>query len=236
MTKAVRLPSATHWRSDRAVVAAAHQHVTPKADRPVTPSSLVGLSHNLLAQRTQPPTAGPPKWRSASPRQARPEEALRRPAAAAEVERPQRMAAATQLAEAVDANVFPGPGEGDLSVPQASLQEEAGPEAARPGRPRQSMPITPMELGRDLDLGRDPGSALAPAPSPDALVLNPAYVQAIARLASGSPPRQRGGTTPRSAAPNPNPNPNPSPSPSPTPNQAGGATLTACDASAIAAR
>ena len=41
-------------------------------------------SHNLLAQRTQSREAGPPKWRSASPRQAhRPPEVLRRRAAAA---------------------------------------------------------------------------------------------------------------------------------------------------------
>ena len=70
MTKGVRLSSATDWRCDRAVVAASHLHVTPQASRPVTPSSLIGLSHNMLAQRTQSREAGPPKWRSASPRQA----------------------------------------------------------------------------------------------------------------------------------------------------------------------
>ena len=199
MTKAVRLPSATNWRCDRAVVAAAHQHVTPKASRPTTPSSLVGLSHNLLAQRTQR-TAGPPMWRSASPRHARPAEAPRPPGAgppgagppgaADDVDRPQRMAAAVDFAEAVDADFSRK--EGDLSLPQASLQEAEGPEAAgsaRTRRPRPSMhmPITPIEVGRDLDLdlGRDLDSALDTAPPPGgALVLNPSYVQAIARLAS----------------------------------------------------
>ena len=194
MTKAVRLPSATDWRCDRAVVAAAHRHVTPKASRPTTPSSLVGLSHNLLAQRTQCMPAGPPIWRSASPRQARPEEAPRPPGAAADVDRPQRMAAAIHFAEAVDADFSRK--EGDLSLPQASLQEAEGPEAAGSAwtrRPRPSMPITPIEVGRDLDLARDLDSALDTAPPPGgALLLNPSYVQAIARLASGSPPRQRG--------------------------------------------
>ena len=134
-------------------------------------------------------------WRSASPRHARPAEAPRPPGAgppgaADDVDRPQRMAAAVDFAEAVDADFSRK--EGDLSLPQASLQEAEGPEAAgsaRTRRPRPSMhmPITPIEVGRDLDLdlGRDLDSALDTAPPPGgALVLNPSYVQAIARLAS----------------------------------------------------
>ena len=151
---AVRLPFSTEWRADRAVVAAAHQHVTtPKAGRPVTPSSLVGLSHNLLAQRTQSPrNAGPPKWRSASPRQARPEGAAVRPPSAAAA-RP-RMAAATPFAEAVAADDFFSD-EGDLSLPQVSLQEEAaGPEAG--GKARTRRPSSMAELdGRASALSRE---------------------------------------------------------------------------------
>ena len=143
MTKGVRLSSATDWRCDRAVVAAAHLHVTPQASRPVTPSSLVGLSHNLLAQRTQSREAGPPKWRSASPRQAhRPPEVLRRRAAAAadavaaeaeaQVRRPQRMAAASHFAEAADGDVAKDPDEGDRALPPAP-EEAAATEAPGTG-------------------------------------------------------------------------------------------------------
>lgn len=204
MTKGVRLSSATDWRCDRAVVAAAHLHVTPQVSRPVTPSSLVGLSHNLLAQRTQSREAGPPKWRSASPRQAhRPPEVLRRRAAAAaeavaceaedQEQRPQRMAAASHFAEAVDGDVPKAPDDGYHVLPQPAPEEAAATEAPGTGggggggmrAPRPSMSITPIalgadldlrrdrDLGRDLNLGRDLHSAPDAAPAPTAALVLP---------------------------------------------------------------
>lgn len=197
MTKAVRLSFATDWRCDRAVVAAAAP--TQVGKRPATTagpsSSLVGLSHNLLAQRTQSRTADPlgkqTLWKSAGPRH--PEEALRRPAAAAEAERRQRMAAATYSTKAPV-----GDEAGDIERLHARLAEEkllsapdmqrlrdevdihlpqeagrASPPTGSPAAPQKntaasSLPINVIEIGSERELALDwelpPGALMRRSP------------------------------------------------------------------------